>query len=157
MRKHSITCIFLFLGGQRSNIYSPFTSKMCQFLRNWETMYVKVAPSIVQQLYNKLCQHVFGRRFLLQFPPITNIFAAQYSVYRTIIVCDKWISVWYGLLLHEAKPSVISAHITHLFTYHTRWRAVYSLYHKNCPMQPLKCWFCQNIFHAIQWNIFAVW
>ena len=31
--KHSITCIFLFLGGKESNICSPYISKMCQFLR----------------------------------------------------------------------------------------------------------------------------
>ena len=58
----------------------------------------------------------------------------NFSVYRTMDECDKWRSVWYGLLSHEAKPSVIRAHITHFFTYHTSPRVIYSLYHNSCPI-----------------------
>ena len=32
------------------------------------------------------------------------------------------------------QPSVIRAHITHFFTYHTSPRVIYSLYHNNCPI-----------------------
>ena len=45
--KHSITCIFLFLGGKESSICSPYISKMCQFLRKWVTILVMWNPLLL--------------------------------------------------------------------------------------------------------------
>ena len=43
-------------------------------------------------------------------------------------VCDM------GSYRTRRQPSVIRAHITHFFTYHTSPRVIYSLYHNNCPI-----------------------
>ena len=49
------------------------------------------------------------------------------SVYRTMVECDKWQTVRYGFLSHEAKPSVIRAH-EHCLSLITRDHVRYTFY-----------------------------
>ena len=51
----------------------------------------------------------------------------HYSVYRTMVECDKWQTVRYGFLSHEAKPSVIRAH-EHCLSLITRDHVRYTFY-----------------------------
>ena len=67
----------------------------------------------------------------------SNLTATNYSVYRTMDECVSEEVCDMGSYRTRRQPSVIRAHITHFFTYHTSPRVVYSLYHNNCPMHLL--------------------
>ena len=56
------------------------------------------------------------------------VYIARWTSVISEEVCDM------GSYRTRRQPSVIRAHITHFFTYHTSPRVVYSLYHNNCPI-----------------------
>ena len=56
------------------------------------------------------------------------VYIARWTSVISEEVCDM------GSYCTRRQPSVIRAHITHFFTYHTSPRVIYSLYHNNCPI-----------------------
>ena len=56
------------------------------------------------------------------------VYIARWTSVISEEVCDM------GSYRTRRQPSVIRAHITHFFTYHTSPRVIYSLYHNNCPI-----------------------
>ena len=56
------------------------------------------------------------------------VYIARWTSVISEEVCDM------GSYRTRRQPSVIRAHITHFFTYHTSPRVIYSLYHNSCPI-----------------------
>ena len=73
----------------------------------------------------KVLQHVVTTNIMIQG---VIVYIARWTSVISEEVCDM------GSYRTRRQPSVIRAHITHFFTYHTSPRVIYSLYHNNCPI-----------------------
>ena len=83
-------------------------------------------------LYINICRNCTVLTFDVEIkkptPSTILVYIARWTSVISEEVCDM------GSYRTRRQPSVIRAHITHFFTYHTSPRVIYSLYHNNCPI-----------------------